>query len=131
VQALLEEKNIPRAALAVDFKNAFNERRRDEILTVLLEESKLQSMWRLAHWAYSASTPLLTIGDSGNYEARLQSRQGVRQGDPLGSLLFDLSMKHIYAQVRAEVPDVHAFAIHDDLTFVGAPNKCHFCLMST
>ena len=38
--------------LKCDIRNAFNERKREQLL---------RPIWRLAHWAYSASSPLLVM----------------------------------------------------------------------
>ena len=55
----------------------------------------LKPIWRLSHWAYRQSSPLL-IMDNGKYVDTILSEEGVKQGDTLGSLLFALSMQRLY-----------------------------------
>jgi hypothetical protein len=54
----------------------------------------------------------------------LQSSEGVKQGDPLGALLFALSMKPIYNHAAQADPSesVSAIAYLDDCTLIGLPD---------
>jgi hypothetical protein len=97
LQHLLTQTHPHLAGIAVDFKNAFNERNRNDILTELYKYNQLQPIWNIVKWAYSDPSALW-IRD---YESQqmiqpdssLTSAEGVKQGDPLGALLFALSMK--------------------------------------
>jgi hypothetical protein len=80
--------------LKTDFRNAFNERRRADILTVLFQHDLLRPLWRIAHWAYKQPSQLLVF-DRGSLCGTISSAEGVKQGDVLGSLLFSLSCTSI------------------------------------
>ena len=72
----------------MDFKNAFNERRRNQVLASLYAEQKLEPIWKLAEWAYSTPSPLWIRSTEGEMiqPQVLVSTSGVKQGDPLGSI---------------------------------------------
>jgi hypothetical protein len=109
------------AGIAVDFTNAFNERNRDDILKALYNEEQLQPLWKLAHWSYSTPSDLWTRNAEENMISVLQSTSGVKQGDPLGSILFALSMKPIYKGALEITGDksIQGKAFQDDMTLVG------------
>ena len=71
--------------LKCDFQNAFNERKREQILSALFNQDSLQPLWRLSHWAYRAPSELLVLDNV---------------GDGLGSLLFSLSVQELYHLVN-------------------------------
>ena len=87
LQATLECKSEDSAILSVDFSNAFNTLRRDVMLQRTFSEPQLSPLWRLVHWAYRSSTDLLLVR-SGEIVDTILSAEGLRQGDPLSSLLF-------------------------------------------
>ena len=70
--------------LKLDFENAFNSIRRDKMLTAVRERAP--EIYPLVHSAYSAHSALFFGGES------LQSAEGIQQGDPLGPLLFCLTV---------------------------------------
>jgi hypothetical protein len=55
----------------------------------------------------------------------LISTSGVKQGDPLGSLLFALSVKQMYNEAVASdgTGEIKAIAFQDDITLVGPPDE--------
>src|ERR1700731_4683237 len=55
---------------------------------------------------------------------QLQSKVGVKQGDPLGSLLFALSVKSMYQKAvdSDSTGAISAVAFQDDCTLVGPPD---------
>lgn len=114
------------AGIAVDFKNAFNQRNRNDILKELYRYPELKPIWKIVDWAYSNPSALWIRDDE--YEMvqpdELQSSEGVKQGDPLGALLFALSMKPIYDHaVECDPTDTTtAVAYLDDCTLVGLPD---------
>lgn len=122
LQHLLEQASRPVAALAIDFANAFNTRNRDDIMKALYAEQSLSHIWRIVDFAYSAPSDLYTF-TNGAWVPSLQSSQGVRQGDPLGSLLFALSVKQLYNKSVQGLDSLSAMAIHDDFTVVGEPEQ--------
>ena len=73
--------------LKVDFKNAFNECDRDTFLSHLKLE--LPELFSWVQWCYS-NPPQLRFG-----QHALHSTSGVQQGDPLGPLLFALTLSEL------------------------------------
>jgi hypothetical protein len=105
--------------ISADITNAFNCRKRSQILASLFNEPSLSPLYRLAHWSYGNPSSLLVM-DHGRVLRSFGSLEGVKQGDVLASLLFALSMKDIYASSVADL-DCHAVAIMDDSYFIGPP----------
>jgi hypothetical protein len=123
IQAKLEMGGPDTILLKCDIKNAFNERKREQILADLLKEEKLRPLWRFAHWAYRTPSPLLVL-DHGVFAGLLMSEQGVRQGDGLASLLFSLSVQKFYERCTQELKEgksVVKVAIADDFNILGPP----------
>jgi hypothetical protein len=91
--------DVPLAGYAADCRNAFNSLDRAHALRQLFMHVELASLWRFAHWAYGVPSNLLIRGSSGIViDESLRSSQGVRQGDPLGSLLFAVAVHPVYQQ---------------------------------
>ena len=105
--------------ISTDISNAFNTRSRSQILSTLFKEVKLAPLWRLVHWSYGSSSPLLLM-NQGKVITVLNSEEGVKQGDNLGSLLFALSMKDIYSDSIHGL-DCHAVSIMDNFYIFGTP----------
>ena len=68
----------------LDFKNAFNCLRRDKMLLGVRELAP--ALYQFVHLSYSSPSSLFW------YDTIFQSVEGVQQGDPLGPLLFCLSI---------------------------------------
>lgn len=123
VQALLDADPLAVAVFA-DVSNAFNTRQRAAIAEQLYNEPITKPIWRMFQFAYArCESPLIVYGRGGRCEHVQPSAEGVRQGDPLASLLFAVSMDQLYANARAAVPPgaVECVAVLDDATFVGRP----------
>jgi hypothetical protein len=123
VQHALENQRSPLAALAIDFKNAFNSISRRAILRSLYNQPELESLYKLVDFSYSKpSTLFVNTGDNG-YNPLIQSSQGVKQGCPLSALLFALAVQPVYkAALEAQLNKPHtvtAKAILDDCTLIG------------
>ena len=106
--------------LTVDVVNAFNTRSRAAILRKLYAHPQLSLLWRLTHWHYSTPTNLHVLDESGLSVATIVSACGVKQGDPLASLLYALSMHDIYKTVDGAAANVSVVAVADDLNLVGS-----------
>ena len=81
--------------LKVDFRNAFNCIRRDKMLHAVREQAP--GIYDFVHSAYSQSS-LLFFGDN-----IIESAEGVQQGDPLGPLLFSLTIHPILKMLKSEL----------------------------
>lgn len=79
----------------LDFSNAFNTIRRDAVLNAVAV--KLPELYRFCSSAYSDHSTL-TFGDR-----LIQSQEGVQQGDPLGPLLFCLTLQPILNSLSSKL----------------------------
>lgn len=70
---------------------------RSRLLEKLYSIDELNSLWRIVHFAYNTPSALLLSKTN----VHLQSENGVRQGDPLSSLLFCLGIKDILDSASA------------------------------
>jgi len=123
---LTRTKPFQLAGIAVDFKNAFNERTRNDMLNELYKHPELKPIWRVLDWAYSNPSTLWIRDDKNEMiqPASLSSSEGARQGDPLGAILFALSVKPFYDEAVKSDPTetVGAVAFLDDCTLLGLPD---------
>ena len=80
--------------MKIDFKNAFNSIRRDKMM--LAVEEFIPELLPFIHSAYH-SPSFLIWGDE-----VVNSSEGVQQGDPLGPLLFCLTIHKLCAKLKSE-----------------------------
>ena len=92
----------------LDFSNAFNCLRRDRILKTIADQ--MPGLYRFC-WLFYGNATALRFGDN-----TVWSAEGVQQGDPLGPLLFCLT---IQPQLRSLSSDLVA-AYMDDVTVGGS-----------
>ena len=93
--------------LKLDFKNAFNSVRRDRMLEAV--QDLAPELFPFVHSAYSSPSSLYWN------DKILQSSEGVQQGDPLGPLLFCLSIYRLSSQLKSEL----CLFYLDDITLGG------------
>ena len=80
----LSEADHDSVMVKLDFKNAFNSIRRDKMLEAV--QKFIPELASFVHSAYSSPSSLF-------WEDKIiQSAEGVQQGDPLGPLLFFLTI---------------------------------------
>ena len=97
----------------IDFTNAFNCVRRGAIEAELTRRFPAL----LPYFRYTYGTPTTLRGIDGSPMAT--SATGVRQGDPLGPLLFCLALDAPLRELAARFPDVHIMCLLDDVTLLG------------
>ena len=81
--------------LKLDFSNAFNSIRRDVMFATVLRE--MPELYPFVHMCYNSAS-LLSFG-----EFLLQSEEGAQQGDPLGRLLFCVSIMDLVRNMTSEL----------------------------
>ena len=119
LQHALTDKDHPCAALQLDLTNAFNCVDRTRLLTTVYNTPQLAPIWRLVNLAYATESPLLLDRGEGQF---MSSSNGIRQGDPLSSLLFCFYIKDVLADV-ARCHGVQPYACMDDIHLVGEPSS--------
>ncbi|CAI7789514.1 unnamed protein product [Closterium sp. NIES-53] len=90
--------------------------------TTALKGSQLEPLLPLVHFSYGQPSALHL--DAAFSHAPLLSETGVRQGDPLGPLLFAAAMQPALKAAAEANPDVICLAYADDVTFLGDPSSC-------
>ena len=123
IQSLLAPEGGPAVSgFAIDMTNAFNCVDRKHMLESFFQRPELRPAWRLIHFSYSKHARLFLRGSAGALSAQIMSSQGVRQGDPLGSLAFAVALQPILLGTLSKFP-IKIVAVHDDTTFAGSPES--------
>ena len=104
---LLAEMPDDWTLVKIDFSNAFNCLRRDTMLEAVAD--RIPQLYKFCHLAYSQSS-VLWFG-----EHILTSEEGAQQGDPLGPLLFCLSIHPLLLSLGSPL----RIAYMDDVTLAG------------
>ena len=133
IQAALEVRiPHPLAAFNLDASNAFNSVSRAAIRTSLLSNPSLHPLLPLYDLLYSAPSECWWY-DPRSPDAPygvLQCTRGVRQGDPLGMLLFCLATAPVYSQLAAALgPSAVLTAYADDVYCAGPPERVAAALL--
>jgi hypothetical protein len=118
---LLTDSTQPTALLKVDISNAFNSIDRARVLQTLYNTPELSSLWRIANFAYG-SPSLLILSQRQRSPVSIISQTGVKQGDPLSTLLFSLTMHPLFEQI-ASSSNVTQYNFVDDINIVGSPDE--------
>jgi len=115
----------PMACLSIDMANAFNTIDRATILRILYSDRTLRRCWRAVAFGYGKPSLLLmhTHDSVSDDAAFIESRTGVRQGDPLAALLFSLAMHDVYDALAKKV-SAGCYAFIDDGHFIGTIEEC-------
>jgi len=95
----------------LDFSNAFNSIRRDAMLNAVAQH--IPEILPFCYSAYACS-PMLKFGDR-----ILDSNEGIQQGDPLGPLLFCLTIQPILQSLSSQL----VIGYMDDVTVGGDLNN--------
>jgi hypothetical protein len=98
---------------SLDFSNAFNTLDRSDLAKAVKQHAP--GLYRFAKWAYDKPSDLV-VGGGGSEITHIASAQGVRQGDPLGPLLFSIGVRPILDKLSRHLgPDCIVLAYLDDV----------------
>jgi hypothetical protein len=96
------------AVVKLDFRNAFNTLRRDSILEAI--HATLPEVYSYVHASYASPSHLSLA------ENIIISNEGIQQGDPIGPLLFCLTLQPVLSRCGSEL----RIAYLDDITLGGS-----------
>jgi hypothetical protein len=105
--------------LSIDFSNAFNTVSRHRIAEAV--RTHLPVLFNLVKLLYNTPSPLLVRHDQG--VATILSSTGVRQGDPLGPLLFSLAVVPLISKLKQEHAVGHRIWAYLDDIFLEASDQ--------
>ena len=97
---------------SLDFSNAFNTVDRRDIAEGLRQYAPI--LYRAGRWAYGCTSSLVLGSPEGRHI--INSAQGVRQGDPMGPLMFSLGIRSLLRDLASALgPDRLILAYLDDI----------------
>jgi hypothetical protein len=95
---------------------------RTAVLTAVAK--RCPQLFAFVNWAYAPPAELWVHGGTNGHE-RLWSTTGVRQGDPMGPLLFALGLQEHLETIASDFPDVRVLAYLDDVYLQGPTDAVH------
>ena len=107
--------------IQLDWRNAFNTLSREAMLQAV--QQRAPSLLAYVTWCYGQPTRLHVENAPPNVPPLL-SQAGVRQGDPLGPLLFALTLQQALEEVRDGSNPARVIAFADDTFLQGASDAC-------
>ncbi|KAL0210797.1 hypothetical protein P9112_009095 [Eukaryota sp. TZLM1-RC] len=96
----------------LDFKNAFNSVKREAIFEVIKSDFPELSSFFYHFYGKKADLIFNSFG--------LKSSSGVKQGDPLGPLLFCLAIHKTLNIIKQKYPSIKIVAYMDDISLIGS-----------
>jgi hypothetical protein len=97
---------------SLDFSNAFNTVDRRDIAEGLRQYAPI--LYRAGRWAYGCNSSLVLGSPEGRHI--IHSAQGVRQGDPMGPLMFSLGIRSLLRDLASTLgPERLILAYLDDI----------------
>ena len=102
----VDNLNRDEAVVKLDFRNAFNSLRRDSILEAI--HASLPEAYSYVHASYASPSHL-------SFAENIISNEGIQQGDPMGPLLFCLTLHPVLSRCSSEL----RIAYLDDITLGG------------
>ena len=103
-------------AISVDMANAFKSIYRAAMLAAVQQSAP--ALLPMVQWAYGDETPVHIVG-APEGTPPVMSQRGVRQGDPLGQLLFALTLQPVLERVDAACEEAPLVAHLDDMRIGG------------
>ena len=100
----------------MDMANALNSIHRAAMLAAVQQSAS--ALLPMVQWAYGDETPLHIVG-APEGTPPVMSQRGVRQGDPLGPLLFALTLQPVLERVDAACEEAPLVVYLDDMSIVG------------
>ena len=110
IQTFLAE-NPDACVISTDVANAFNTVSRLSMLNTI---SAIPALAPMMHLSYGQPSRLLFTED-----VTILSEEGTRQGDPLASIGFNMSLGPVLNRTREAHPDVLIVSLHDDTYILG------------